>query len=139
MNNSQLTHYGILGMKWGVRRSKAQLARISGKASRKNWSEDAKTTRELSTKKSSQMSNAELRKLNERKQLENQYKQLNQNKFKKGVAFVASATAIMGTASNFYNASNALVKTGKSVGTKITDRVGQQITKEITKGFKKGL
>ena len=137
--NSNLTHHGILGMKWGVRRSKSQLSRISGKASKKNWSEDAKTAKDINTKKTSQMSNAELRKLNERRQLENQHKQLNQNKFKKGVAFVATATAVMGTAINFYNSSNTVVKAGKSVGTKITERVGNQVTKEITKGFAKGL
>lgn len=31
MNQEELQHYGIKGMKWGVRRSKAQLARLSGR------------------------------------------------------------------------------------------------------------
>lgn len=30
MDNNELKHYGILGMRWGVRRSKAQLARARG-------------------------------------------------------------------------------------------------------------
>ena len=32
MVNNELCHYGVLGMKWGVRRSKAELARARSKA-----------------------------------------------------------------------------------------------------------
>ena len=129
MVNNELTHYGILGMKWGVRRTDAQLARARGKTK----SEDFETAKALKKKKVSQLSNAELRKLNERKQLENQYSQLNQSTFKKGVAFVATATAVMGTALNFYNTANNTVKVGKTVSDKLVDRVGDMVIKDLNK------
>lgn len=133
MTNNELYHYGILGMKWGVRRSEAQLARIRGKSQKGNWSDDAKTAAEIKTKSVKQMSNAELKKLNERQQLENQHKQLNPSTFKKGVAYVAGATAVMATAVNLYNTSNNTVKIGKTVGNKIIDSVGNMVMSDLNK------
>lgn len=40
MPNTELTHYGILGMRWGVRRSKAQLARARGSGARRKVSKE---------------------------------------------------------------------------------------------------
>ena len=129
MVNNELTHYGILGMKWGVRRTEAQLARGRGKSK----SEDYETAKALNKKKVNQLSNAELRKLNERKQLENQYAQLNQSSFKKGLAFVATATAVMSTAINFYNTANKTVELGKTVSDKLVDRLGNMVMKDLNK------
>lgn len=89
-----LAHYGILGMKWGVRRSDRQLARARGrrketgkpvtptkKAKREAArSEDAKAADEAKkkAKKSgpSALSNQELQQLNTRLNLEQQYNKL---------------------------------------------------------------
>ena len=65
MQNNTLTHYGILGMKWGVRRSEAQLARVRSRSKKEDWSDDAKTAGEIKSKKVKQMSNSELKKLND--------------------------------------------------------------------------
>lgn len=85
-----LTHHGIKGMKWGIRRSKAKLARANKKADRRDWSEDARTASEIRTKSVKQMSNAELEKLNKRIQLEQTYAQLNQKQKSAGRKFVES-------------------------------------------------
>lgn len=95
-----LEHYGILGMKWGRRRSRRELQAARGK---KKWeeddytgpSEDHKRQVELSRKKVSEMSNSELSAYNTRRQLENTYYQnlANQRKAERtlGQKFVDAA------------------------------------------------
>lgn len=68
MNNS-LIHWGIPGMKWGVRRN-------SRVGSSRPDSEDHKIATNLKRKKTSEMTNEELKKLTTRLQLEKQLKDL---------------------------------------------------------------
>lgn len=83
MEKNELTHYGVLGMKWGVRRTEAQLARARGSSRFPNKNTESKNT---NTKKSSntsdskpkeksvsEMSDEELRKKLNRIQMEEQY------------------------------------------------------------------
>jgi signal recognition particle subunit SEC65 len=81
-----LEHYGIKGMKWGVRRTEEQLARARGKRfGRKSkepppQSEDAKRARASAEKVKkegvSSLSNQELQQLNKRLNLEKNYSDL---------------------------------------------------------------
>ena len=101
--DNELYHYGVLGMKWGVRRSRSKSSYISKKkrkkaASTKNMSADAKEAARLKKKSVSQMSNAELRKYNERKQLEQQYAKLNPSNIKRGIAIAGTVAGTLGTA-----------------------------------------
>lgn len=69
-HDSPLIHWGIPGMKWGVRRAN-RLA-----AAKARESDDHKTVSGLRKKKVNEMSNDELKKLTTRLQLEKQYKEL---------------------------------------------------------------
>lgn len=133
MSEYELYHHGIKGMKWGVRRSKKKLARIQKKASKRSWSEDAKTASEIRTKSPKQMSNAEMRKLNERTRLEREYSQLHPNAVSKGFSYVGKTAAIMGTALTLYNNSNTIIKVGKTAGNKIVDIAGNMVMRDINR------
>lgn len=95
------------------KRDRAALEKKISKLEKRDWSEDARTASELRTKKVSQMSNAELKKLNERVRLEQEYSRLNPNTVQKGWKYVAGAAGVTGTALAVYNNSNQLITIGK--------------------------
>lgn len=86
-HTDDLYHHGIKGMKWGVRRKRTTLASTKSKK-RSSQSEDHIRAKQLKKKKVSQMSNAELRELNNRLQLESQYKNLKRQNVSAGRKFV---------------------------------------------------
>ena len=81
MNNSELLHYGILGMKWGVRRTPEQLRRARGelKSESDGGSKKTKLSKSSSSsgkKRTSEMTEDELRSKIQRLELEKRYKDL---------------------------------------------------------------
>lgn len=85
----------------------------------KGWSEDAKDAAKIKNKTVKAMSNAELKRLNERSRLEQEYSRLNPSKVAKGIKFVEVAAAATGTALTIYNNADKIVKIGKSVAEKM--------------------
>lgn len=82
-----LSHYGVLGMKWGQRKSR------SGPTS-----EDYKTTSALRKKSTKELSNKELQAVIDRKRLESQFKDANASQIDKGRKAVIKAAAGIATA-----------------------------------------
>lgn len=72
--NDDLEHFGIIGMKWGVRRDRKELNRLAG---RKSKTVESKESRQKSI---NEMSDAELRTRLNRLQMEKQYHQLLEQK-----------------------------------------------------------
>lgn len=102
MVNNELRHWGIKGMKWGVRRYRNNDGSLTnaGKkrySSKKTVSEDYERAHKKTKVK--YMSDKELRDTNNRLQMERQYEQLTEKKKSAGRKFVtgvllASATAV---------------------------------------------
>ena len=128
-----LQHHGIKGMHWGIRRfqnADGSLTSAGRKRYLDNWSEDAKIAHELKRKKVSEMTNTELKKLNERRNLEKQYKDLNPSKVTKIIKTMVAGA--LGTVSLLYNNYNQVIKAGKGVAKSFDD----MRMKDIDNAFK---
>lgn len=84
LTKDELKHYGIPFMKWGQRRYQNEDGTYTEEGKRRRrksdlYSDDEKRKRELAKKPSSQLSNKELRELNERYNLETQRKNYEKN------------------------------------------------------------
>lgn len=114
-----LEHHGVKGQRWGVRRTKAALARAARREGRPQ-SEDAARAKALSKKKRSELTNDELRFLNERQNLEQNNRRLNPGVVDKGQAKTRAILGTVGLGVAAYNtikspAGQAAVRAGKNI------------------------
>jgi hypothetical protein len=92
-----IEHYGTKGMKWGVRK----------KSSPRKESSDFKKTVPLRNRKTHELTNKQIKEVNERLNLETNYKRLNPSSVQRGKMAVAGILATATMATTAYNLFNS--------------------------------
>lgn len=112
-----LEHYGIKGMKWGVRRSVGSDGKVKRTRGPKE-SAESKKTRDLRQRHVRSLTNKQIETVNKRQQLETKFNQMNPTKVEKGAKVLKGVMATAGTGIAAYNmvnspAGQALINRGK--------------------------
>ena len=130
MQTNELYHFGIKGMKWGVRRfqNKDGTRTTAGKSRRKEYSSDYIESRAKKDIRS--MSNEELKKRINRYQLENQYRNLEPSVYNKGMTMAKKILATVGVVGGLYAIkSNAALKSALGSGKSFFESGGQALNR----------
>lgn len=109
-----MAHFGVKGMKWGVRKD------ASGSASAAKASDDHKKVAELRAKPTHSLSNAQLKTINERLQLETTYARLDPGKVTSGRTKAEQLLKTVGVA-------GSLISIGSSPAGKAAIELGKLI------------
>lgn len=109
IEDDSLAHFGVKGMKWGTRKAEAQAARES------TQSKDHAKVAGIRKKRVDEMSNAELKVLTERMNLEQQYKKLSPTKTAAGKKFAQDIVREVAKEQAKALAKKGLAKAGKAV------------------------
>lgn len=130
-----LEHYGVRGMKWGVR-TRGQVTvgnKVKGKFDKTVTSHpEAKEFSTLRKKKSHELSNEELKKVTQRGELLTKFHRMNPSNVTKGKAAVASILALGGTATSLIALYNGPVGQHlRGIGKTV---VSKQLDKKIKSG-----
>lgn len=124
----ELVHYGVPGMKWGVRRYQPYSATGPRKSGAKG-KEVGEAKQNTTTKQSSSKSNTHLEKIKRK------VKNVDKEKLKKYMitgAKLAAGTAVVIASKGMVNplASSAMIVAGRSASDKIVQEIGEAILKK---------
>ena len=121
-----LQHYGVKGMKWGVRRSQAQLDRAAGRRTARKTARANK--KRSSAPPASSMDDNQLRQRINRMKMEKEYNELTSKSTGAGRKFAKKALSSAGTAiavSQLTKAGNKVVEKGIGyLGSYVKKRAG---------------
>lgn len=135
MENNSLSHYGIRGMRWGVRRYQNSDGTYTFIGKKRKHQETAHEDyiNAHSKKSVKSMSNAELKARNNRLQMEQQYANLTKktSSGKKAVQMFIKGAGLLSGAMAAYG-------TYKKVGNQALDSIGDWVLRDFQEGLKKG-
>lgn len=113
----ELYHWGIKGMKWGVRRYQNKDGTLTSEG-KKHYSQDHEDYTRAHTKKNvREMSDSELNARINRLQKEQQYERLtaSPSKLQKAIKIAGTTATALGTVMTLYNNGSNAMKLGKSI------------------------
>ena len=113
-----LKHFGILGMKWGVRRQPGPDGTVGSKT-KSTVSEDYAKSRQAKAKGYKSLSNQELKELTNRMEMEKKLRELTVSDYSKGMEVAKGVLAVGTTVASIYALS--------------TTPLGQAVKKAVTK------
>ena len=122
--DNELYHYGVLGMRWGVRKSKSGSSGFGKRSKRSKLTVDPSYKKAHAKKKLKYMSDNDLREINNRLNAERQYKDLTRTKSKGKAAvdaFVSTAKTIAAVAGAY----KTYKKYGAPIAKKVLNKIGK--------------
>lgn len=126
-----LAHHGVLGMHWGKHLPGRTEASHNPRPHKRSESHpDHTTVKELTRNPTRTLSTAELKKINDRKNTEQQYHKLNPTTVARGKKIALGLVAAAGTGATVYNlVKSPAGKAAVSAGQKILDKLAVEVAK----------